>query len=74
MELNKTHIYLQSLMQQVGAEGSRTQVRGVKSKRLNQFTCAGIPEVIDKKNKGKSILNYQPWWFPNFSSKNLSSS
>ncbi|CAG7875411.1 unnamed protein product [Brassica rapa] len=33
---------------------------------------AGIPEVIDKKNKGKSILNYQPWWFPNFSSKRTS--
>ncbi|CAN6997722.1 unnamed protein product, partial [Brassica rapa subsp. trilocularis] len=33
---------------------------------------AGIPEVIDKKNKGNSILNYQPWWFPNFSSKRTS--
>ncbi|KAL0864297.1 hypothetical protein Bca101_043415 [Brassica carinata] len=35
---------------------------------------AGIPEVIDvdKKNKGKSILNYQPWWFSNFSSKRTS--
>ncbi|KAF3520859.1 hypothetical protein DY000_02059393 [Brassica cretica] len=33
---------------------------------------AGIPEVIDKKNKGKSILNYQPWWFPNFSSERTS--